>query len=412
MMNRSSALFSLGVSAAFVGAIACSDATTESPAGTAASRLLAQRGPAVATAYATLARDNYAAAQVKVKLLRAAVDAFVSDPTEAKFSACKDAWNAARPLYVQTEAFRFYDGPIEDVEGLINAWPMDENYVDYVKAPETDAGGGSIHPALGYAITSDGIINDAQKAITAEALRAANEADGEANISTGFHAIEFLLWGQDFDAAGPGKRPYTDFVTGASGTALNQDRRRAYLKAVTDMLVEDIDAVIAAWAATGDTYGAKFPTLDPKVSIANMLKGIGSLGGIELANERMNNAYTTKEQEEEHSCFSDTTTVDHINDGIGIENVYYARLEGNTKGASLSELVAELDPALDAKMKSRLEAAMAATRGIPAPFDQAFLGADDAPGRQKIKAAIEAWKAVTETIVEIATAFGLSLNIE
>ena len=56
--------------------------------------------------------------------------------------------------------------------------------------------------------------------ITAEALTAANEEGGETNISTGWHAIEFLLWGQDLSATGPGARPATDYTT-----APNAERR-------------------------------------------------------------------------------------------------------------------------------------------------------------------------------------------
>ena len=86
------------------------------------------------------------------------------------------------------------DGP----EGQINAWPMDEAYVDYVDR-EPDAG----------------IINNAAKypTITTEVLDEANEKGGEKNISTGWHAIEFLLWGQDPNAERAGAAPVTDYTT-------------------------------------------------------------------------------------------------------------------------------------------------------------------------------------------------------
>ena len=67
--------------------------------------------------------------------LHDAIDAFVAGPTDATLQAAKDAWLAGRRLYGPTEVFRFYDGPIDNPddgpEGQINAWPMDEAYVDY-----------------------------------------------------------------------------------------------------------------------------------------------------------------------------------------------------------------------------------------------------------------------------------------
>ena len=122
-------------------------------------------------------------------------------PTE-NLDAAKEAWLTARDEYGPTEAFRFYGGPIDNeetgVEGLVNAWPLDEAYIDYVDGdPEA------------------GIVNnpDEHPTIDADALVAANEQGGEANVSTGWHAIEFLLWGQDLSADGPGARPVEDYTT-------------------------------------------------------------------------------------------------------------------------------------------------------------------------------------------------------
>ena len=68
------------------------------------------------------------------------MDAFLADPNETTLAAAKEAWLAAQEPYGQTEAYRFYGGPIDDADGpepLLNAWPLDEAYVDYVEgAPE------------------------------------------------------------------------------------------------------------------------------------------------------------------------------------------------------------------------------------------------------------------------------------
>src|SRR5215207_1458069 len=91
--------------------------------------------------YAALVLAGYEDSLTLAQDLQAKIDKFVADPTAETQQAAKDAWLAAREPYGQTEAFRFYGGPIDDAngpEGLINAWPLDEVYVDYVDgAPES-----------------------------------------------------------------------------------------------------------------------------------------------------------------------------------------------------------------------------------------------------------------------------------
>ena len=174
----------------------------------------------MATAYADLVFAAYDASVTSATTMQEAIEAFLADPTDANLTAAKEAWLTARDDYGPTEAFRFYDGPIDNPddgpEGQINAWPMDEAYVDYV---EGDAAAGLINDTAGV------------PEITAEAIVAANEEGGETNISTGWHAVEFLLWGQDLSDDGAGARPVTDYTT-----ATNADRRATYLKLVTQQL--------------------------------------------------------------------------------------------------------------------------------------------------------------------------------
>lgn len=396
---------SLSIASLLVCVVACSSSSGTSSSGgdTAAERTAVVKG------YAALVHANYDDALAQMKKLEAAIDAFVAAPSQATHDAAKAAWIAARPSYLQSEAFRFYNGPIDNEatgpEGLINSWPLDENFVDYVVG-EPEAG-------IINKKKSDGTFEFPD--ITKDVIKDENEKGGEKNLSAGWHAIEFLLWGQDLKAdgtpntAGAGMRPYTDFVDG--GTAKNQSRRRAYLKAATELMVEGFASVDAQWALDKpDSYGAQMAAGDPNVALGNILKGIGSLAGTELPKERMNNAYMTKEQEEEHSCFSDTTNQDLVNNGTGIENVYLGHY-GSVAGPSISDLVKAKDPALDMKTRQDLTAALEATRAIPKPFDQAILGDDAADGRKKIKASIDAWSVVTADIVAVSTALGVTINL-
>ncbi|MET0403373.1 MAG: imelysin family protein [Cystobacter sp.] len=347
--------------------------------------------------YASLVHENYADSLFQAQALKAAVDAFVAQPSEARFTAAREAWLASRASYGQSEVFRFYGGPIDDEdtgpEGRINAWPLDESYIDGVE---------------GNAIA--GLVNGSE-VLTKDLIIEANERDGETNIASGYHAIEFLLWGQDLSETGPGNRQYTDFVD--EGTAPNADRRRQYLSLVTDLLVDDLESVYSQWTADQDNYRAKFVAETPKEAVLKILTGMGSLSGAELAGERMTVAYDNKDQEDEHSCFSDNTHNDIYYNALGIQNVYLGRYGATgLEGPALEDLVEAVDPKLNEKMKQRLQASLDAIRAIPAPFDQAILGADDSPGRQKVKAAITALRAQTDTLVEVATALGIQLNLE
>jgi len=160
--------------------------------------------------YATLVHATYDDALVGARKLGSEVETFLTKLSESGLKRVRQAWVDARRPYLQTEACRFYDGPIDAVEGFINAWPIDENLIDYV-ADDARAG----------------IINEPEKypAITAELITALNEQRGERSITTGFHAIEFLLWGQDQSVNGPGSRSANDDVNGDNAT-----RRRTYLR--------------------------------------------------------------------------------------------------------------------------------------------------------------------------------------
>lgn len=345
--------------------------------------------------YGAVVAANYGETVSSAEELAASIDTLLADPKEATLADARAAWRSARAPYGETEVYRFYDGPIEEIEGRINAWPLDEAYIDYVVGDE-DAG-----------LIAD---PEGMPTIDAAALSAANEALGEDTISTGWHAVEFLLWGQDLDAAGPGARPYTDFIDGPEGTGGYGERRRTYLAVVTDLLVDDLKAVDAAWAA-GEGYRASFTAANPKDAVQKMLLGMGSLSGAELAGERMTVAFETREQEDEHSCFSDNTRDDLVANARGIENVYLGRY-GAVNGPGLSELVARLDPELDARMRSELAHSVATIESIPAPFDAAIQAPEGSPARASVEASIEALRVQTSTIVEVADLLEIELNLE
>jgi putative iron-regulated protein len=346
---------------------------------------------AVAQHYATLVHAKYEDTLGAGKQMQQAIGAFTAQPSAATLDAARKAWLAAREFYGQTEALRFYGGPIDDdkgPEGRINAWPMDESYVDAVQG-KPDAG----------------LINNRKFAITKAALARMNERGGEENIATGWHAIEFLLWGQDLSVDGPGNRSFEDFV---DGKGKNADRRRQYVSVVTALLIDDLALLVRAWApAQKNNYRARFER-GGNESLRKMFVGLGSLSRGELAGERMEVALASRDQEDEHSCFSDNTHRDMVTNALGIENVWlgrFKRADGSVlQGPSLRDLVAAKDAELAEKTTQQIRASVAATEAIQAPFDREIV---DAAGRERIGRAVASLTQQSKDLVAAAGAIGI-----
>lgn len=357
----------------------------------------------VLTTYANIAEAGYADSLAGARKLDAAIGAFLAAPSEAGLAAARAAWIEARVPYQQTEVFRFGNPIVDDWEGRVNAWPLDEGLIDYVDGGY--AGGdenpyASLNVIANPKFTLSGKEIDASK-ITGELLRdVLNEADAvEANVAIGWHAVEFLLWGQDLNGTGPGagNRPWTDYAQGAACTNGNCDRRADYLRVVTGLLVEDLDWMTAQWATGGE---ARTTVLgDEAAGLTAMLTGMGSLSYGELAGERMRLGLLLNDPEEEHDCFSDNTPASHYNDGVGIRNVYlgrYTRPDGSVvSGPGLTALVAAADPAVDTQLKGELDASVTALAAIAAKakagmaYDQ-MLASGNEEGAKLITTAVDA----------------------
>lgn len=319
---------------------------------------------AVVAQYVKLVRASYDDSIAGAKTLRETINALVTEPSQKTLDAARKAWLDARPAYLQTEAFRFYDGPIDAAddgrEARLNGWPLDEAFIDYARGP-----------MAGTTIRL-GIINDRQTFpdLNRAALIAENGAAGERDIVTGYHAIEFLLWGQDVSDTGPGNRPFSDFVAGTGAQDPDADRRRQYLKLVVELLVEDLTDVREQWN-DGAPYLREFLANADDSSLRKIIRGIGSLTKNELVEKRLRPATEPQDQEYEQSRFSDSTNQDMTFSLLGVENVYLGRY-GDDDGKGLEDLVRLADAELDGQIKTQLEAAIAAVAAIPKPYDQAI----------------------------------------
>ncbi|EOX4457864.1 imelysin family protein [Vibrio antiquarius] len=303
--------------------------------------------------YADVAHAVFADSVTTAKTLDVKIDEFLKSPSADKLEEVKQAWLDSRVPYQQSEVFRFGNAIVDDWEGQLNAWPLDEGLIDYVATDYQYELGNE--GAAANIIANTSLQIGASKLdvsnITPELLADLNEVGGsEANVASGYHAIEFLLWGQDLNGtnAGAGQRAYTDFVVGSECTNGHCDRRGEYLKAAADLLVQDLEWMEKQWSA--DVKGNYRETLlndSADNGLRKMLFGMGSLSLGELAGERMKVALEANSTEDEHDCFSDNTHNSHYYNEQGIYNVYtglYKREDGTLlSGPSIADLVAQKD---------------------------------------------------------------------
>ncbi len=385
--------FSICVASALV-MMSCKKEVTTTPG----SEFLGAEKEQVKETYANIAFAVYSDSYTSAVLLQTAINSFVAAPSQGTLDAAKQAWLDAREVYGLSEVFRFVDGPIDNPdngpEGLINAWPMDEAYVDYT---QDDASSGIINDPVNYPV------------IDATTIINANEFGSETNISCGYHAIEFLLWGQDLSAASAGTRPYTDYVVG--GTASNQLRRGQYLSACAQILVDALDQVKDAWdPAVPSSFYYTFIDQSNSVALRQMFTSMKSLSGFELAGERMYVAYSHEDQEDEHSCFSDNTHRDIFLNAQGIFNLYVGYYDSpfanDVDGFSLSDLVNIKNATKNSEMTGRLTTSRDLIEQMYTPFDQAIILPAERP---KVLLAIQSLQAEADLFVEVASTLSITI---
>ena len=378
--------FAYGSLAAMImGLAACGGSSSSSNSGGNGGGDNGPSAEAVVVQQAELTKAMFEDSLVEAQDLQTAIEAFIASPSEQSLEAAKAAYKALRIPYQQSEIMRFDDakghvsagldadgGPasIDDWEPQVNGWPLDEALIDYVDMTayegEYDAAENIINSS-----DTDGLGAN----ITKEMLIGLNSYGGSAaNIATGIHAVEFLLWGQDTNGvnAGAGNRPISDYYTEASmgdctsGDATHDDasicfRRAEYLSVATDLLVDDLEEMVAEWSDEARTTAGTlaYDFLNRTDGLQRMVDSMGDMAAGELASERMKVAILTGSTEDEHDCFSDNTHVAVYNNAIGVINSYrgsYTRIDGSVvSGPSLSDMVAAADSNANNEIEALLD---------------------------------------------------------
>lgn len=380
----------------------------------------------VVKTYSDIAQAMFGDAVIGAKALQGKVDSFLKDPTDATLAEARKAWIDARPAYQQTEAFRFGNKAVDDLEGRVNAWPLDEGLIDYVDAKYGDSS--DENPYYNANVIANPKIKIGRKTVDATKINAKllnslqEVGEVEANVAIGYHAVEFLLWGQDLNGTGPGagNRPATDYVQGAGCTHGNCDRRADYLRAVTALLVEDLGNMEKLWEAKGKARAALMKKKGAS-ALAPILTGIGSLSYGELAGERMKLGLILHDPEEEHDCFSDNTHNSHYFNIVGMSEIWrgrYKRLDGTVvqgpsikayaeaKASDQAEKLTDLFSETLSKaqaMKDKADSGMA--------YDQ-MIGEGNAEGNKAVQDVIDALVAQTRGVEAVTAKLGLKITVE
>ena len=339
---------------------------------------------AIKTNYVDMAYSVYSDSLSTAEVLQVAVEAFIISPTEQNLLTAKAAYKEARIPYQQSEIMRWdtaitidHDlsadgGPasVDDWEGQVNAWPLDENHI--VSIIEGSA------------------------PITIDLLLSQNGADdNEANVTTGVHAIEFMLWGTDTHGVNPGagERPASDFAIGSSCADAFCSRRADYLSAASQLLVNDLTEMLSEWAPGAEnTQGTlAYNFINSNQAIDYIVGSIRAMSSGELASARMSSGLELGDPEEEHDCFSDLSHVAIYYNFQAVRNAFYGRYN-SVSGTSLADLVkykdystfTDIDAALESiesKMLHIFEAGERTTN--PIRFDQ-IIGQDESGTERQI----------------------------
>lgn len=370
---------------------------------------------AIVDTYIAIAQASYEDSLISARVLDDSINVFLAEPNQTTLTYARNAWLAARVPYQQTEAFRFGNAVVDEWEGGVNSWPLDEGLIDYTAASYGEESDNNYFYTANIIanelIDIGGISVDAAQISPQLLAETLHQIDGvESNVATGYHAIEFLLWGQDLNGTEPGagNRPATDYSL-SNCTNRNCDRRRDYLSAVTSLLISDLEEMVYNWQPNGAAY-VDLMSKGPEGGLATILTGMGSLAYGELAGERIRLAFLLNDPEEEHDCFSDNTHNSHYYDALGIKNVYmgsYERINGDViSGASLARLMQQEAPVLAAEMLARIESTELAMEVLLSEaakgntFD-VLIASNNTAGEEIVSSVVDSLMEETRTIEDI-----------
>ncbi|WP_454801216.1 imelysin family protein [Mucilaginibacter phyllosphaerae] len=267
--------------------------------------------------------DMYA----KALELQTAVTALNKTSTDANLATAREKWKAMRTTWEQSEAWLF--GPVdsESIDPRIDTWPVEFNSLDAI-------------------LNGTDNLNEAY-------------VDGLEESLKGFHPIEYLLWGQNGNKTG----------------AQLKDREKEFLAGLTQNLVKLSKEARDQWTggykdqlAKAGNGSTAFTTQQAAfVQIADAMAGIAG----EVGDAKMKEPFDAQNPNLEESPFAKNSITDFTNNIQGVLAIYQGRF--TTDGKGLEDIVRANNLSLDAEIKSKHAAAIAALQAIDKPFGEAII---------------------------------------
>ena len=310
--------------------------------------------------YSNIAEAASRSALSQGRILKEAISAFVKDPKAETHLLAKVSWMQARLPFLQSEFSRMIveRGEVNhDISNLLNGWPIDPGLIDYTAK-----------------VPGENIINNKEKypSITTELLRSINLKAGKSGFTTGYHVIEFLLWGEDSERSSSGKRSFKDYDKSNSELA---KRRADYLVACCDLLIEDLENLVSEWDhESKNNLRAHLESMPSDQAIRKILRMVSVLAD-GLAESQIGSIISKESVFKEQSTFSDTTHFDFLHTVAGISNLAagaYVGLDGKLQvlGLGLIGLAEQAPNARAEKIRSLINDAMKSAQAFKGPFDQ------------------------------------------
>lgn len=291
--------------------------------------------------------------------LDAAINTFLTDKTDENLKGAQDEWYETRAAWEQSEAMLF--GPVVDnnFDPRIDSWPVDFNAIQEVWKSD--------------------------KEFTQEYI------NGLVEELKGFHPIEFLLFGENGDAAA------ADFT---------DQRKSDYLKAMSLNLKRITDSLYKDWNPAADNFGQQLleagtenSKYDSKnavmIEIATAMAGIVSeVGDGKLAVPFSPNDPAKADPSLAESPFSQNSFTDFTNNLIGAQNVYLGGYDDES-GIGMSAFVSKYNKNLDAQIKAKFKAVISNLQNYAVPFGVAIT--ENRSQVQQTIDALEDLKTILET---------------
>ena len=199
--------------------------------------------------------------------LQQASENFLKNPNNTTLKALKSSWQISHQQYLRTIIYQSVSKNYRRSRFQIDAWPIEAGYLDYLKEyPNT------------------GIVNDLTLVISEEAITEQHGFSSEFDVCKGFHAIEFLIWGEGPDPNSVGNRSAKDFLPMTSLTQQQQEnqlqlkdlannRRRELLRLLVNLLIKDLSELEANWQSSG-SYSQQLVSLPPRAQIKFLVENL------------------------------------------------------------------------------------------------------------------------------------------